>query len=156
MGTCRQCGSWSVADHNHTKVIGREWARPHLCQLARHGLWPVRKRFIRDNVWRWRSKPERIILNSYCTRAAWSAIYETILTVRLETSGGVLSTVDMVVQRRHGPRWLRDRDDKCRRVVRGSILCDPIQPNPSADWPNPTQPTTSGKIWTQSDPTQYS
>ena len=24
MGTCRQCGSWSVADHNHRKAIGRE------------------------------------------------------------------------------------------------------------------------------------
>jgi len=29
----------------------------------------------------------------------------------LETSGGVLSTVDMVVQRRDGPRRLRDHDD---------------------------------------------
>jgi len=29
----------------------------------------------------------------------------------METSGGVLSTVDMVVQRRDGPRWLRDLDD---------------------------------------------
>ena len=37
------------------------------------------------------------------------------------------------------------------RVVRGSILCDPIQPNVSADWPNPTQPTKSGKNWTQPD-----
>ena len=33
--------------------------------------------------------------------------YETIPHVRLETSGGV----DMVVQRRHGPRRLRDDDD---------------------------------------------
>jgi len=41
------------------------------------------------------------------------------------------------------------------RVVHGSILCDPVQPNPSSDWPNPTQPTTSGKIWTQPDPTQF-
>jgi len=31
--------------------------------------------------------------------------------VRLETSGDVLSTVDMVVQRRDGPRWLRELDD---------------------------------------------
>jgi len=37
--------------------------------------------------------------------------YETIPHVRLETSGGVLSTVDMVVQRRNGPRRLRDDDD---------------------------------------------
>jgi len=35
----------------------------------------------------------------------------TIPPVRLETSGGVLSTVDMVVQRRDGPRRLRDNDD---------------------------------------------
>ena len=40
------------------------------------------------------------------------------------------------------------------RVVHGSILCDLIKPNPSADWPNTTQPTASGKIWTQPDPTQ--
>ena len=39
------------------------------------------------------------------------------------------------------------------RVVHGSILCGPIQPNPSADRPNPTQSTTSGKIWTQSNTT---
>ena len=39
------------------------------------------------------------------------------------------------------------------RVVHGSILCDPIQPNPSADWSNPTQPTTSGEIWTQPNTT---
>ena len=25
-------------------------ARPHLCKLAQHGPWPVRKRFIRDHV----------------------------------------------------------------------------------------------------------
>jgi len=31
--------------------------------------------------------------------------------VRLETSGDVLSTVDMVVQRRDGLRWLRELDD---------------------------------------------
>ena len=31
--------------------------------------------------------------------------------VRLETPGDVLSTVDMVVQRRNGPRRLREHDD---------------------------------------------
>ena len=30
---------------------------------------------------------------------------------RLKSCGGVLSTVDMVVQRRDGPRRLRDHDD---------------------------------------------
>jgi len=40
-----------------------------------------------------------------------STSYETIPRVRLETPGGVLSTVDMVVQRRDGPRRLRDHDD---------------------------------------------
>jgi len=40
------------------------------------------------------------------------------------------------------------------RGVHGSILCDLMQPNPSADWPNRTQPITSGKIWTQPDPIQ--
>jgi len=40
-----------------------------------------------------------------------SASYEMIPPVRLESSGGVLSTVDMVVQRRDGPRWVREHDD---------------------------------------------
>ena len=44
-------------------------------------------------------------------QVARPAIYETIPPVRLETSGGVLSTVDMVLQRRDGPRRLRDNDD---------------------------------------------
>ena len=51
MGTCRQCGSWS-------------WARPHLCKLARHEPWPVRKRFIGDHIWRGRYKTGRIGNNS--------------------------------------------------------------------------------------------
>ena len=29
----------------------------------------------------------------------------------MDSSGGVLWTVDMVVQRRDGPRWLREHDD---------------------------------------------
>ena len=40
-----------------------------------------------------------------------STSYETIPPVPLESSGGVLSTMDMVVQRRDGPRWLREHDD---------------------------------------------
>jgi len=42
---------------------------------------------------------------------ASSTSYETIPLVRLETSRGVLYIVDMVVQRRDGPRRLRDDDD---------------------------------------------
>jgi len=41
-----------------------------------------------------------------------STSYETIPYVRLETSGDVLSTVDMVGQRHDGPRWLRKLDDE--------------------------------------------
>jgi len=40
-----------------------------------------------------------------------STISEMIPTVLLETSGGVLSAVDTVVQRRNGARRLRDYDD---------------------------------------------
>ena len=40
------------------------------------------------------------------------------------------------------------------RVVHGSIFCDPTQPNPSIDRPNPTRPTASWKISTQPNPTQ--
>jgi len=45
----------------------------------------------------WRRPPGR-------PRTSGSTSYETIPPVRLETSGDVLSTVDMVVQRRDGPR----------------------------------------------------
>ena len=41
-----------------------------------------------------------------------STSYETIPPVSLESSGGVLSTVDMVVQRRDGPQRLRDHDNE--------------------------------------------
>ena len=44
-------------------------------------------------------------------RTTGSTSYEAIPRVRLKSSGGVLSTVDMVVQRRDGPRRLRDHDD---------------------------------------------
>ena len=43
------------ADSAHLQKSDR--TRPHLCKLAWHGLWPVRKRFIRDHVWQGRSKP---------------------------------------------------------------------------------------------------
>jgi len=39
-----------------------------------------------------------------------STSYETVPHIRLETAGDVLSTVDMVVQRRDGPRQLREHD----------------------------------------------
>ena len=41
-----------------------DWTRPHLCKLARRGPWPVQKRFIRDHVWRGRSKPGCRIVGS--------------------------------------------------------------------------------------------
>ena len=44
----------------------------------------------------------------------WYRLTQVVLEippVRLESSGGVLSTVHMVVQRRDGPRRLRDHDD---------------------------------------------
>jgi len=44
-------------------------------------------------------------------RTSGSTSYETIPPVRLETSEGMLSTLDMVVQRRDGPRQLRENDD---------------------------------------------
>jgi len=61
MGTCRQCGSWSVAGCSHKKVIGRD---PICASQARHGPWPVQKRFIRDHVWWGRSKPGCRIVGS--------------------------------------------------------------------------------------------
>ena len=57
-----------------------------------------------DRTWR---RPAHLVVHG--TSDATS--YETILPVPLETSGGVLSTVDMVMQRRDGPRRLLDDDD---------------------------------------------
>ena len=36
MGKCRQCGSWSMAGHNHRKVIGRG----PICTSWHDGPWP--------------------------------------------------------------------------------------------------------------------
>ena len=35
-----------------------DWVRRHLCKLARHGPWPVRKWSITDHVWSGRSKTD--------------------------------------------------------------------------------------------------
>jgi len=59
----------------------------------------------------------------------------------LEISAGLLSTVDMVVQRRDGPRWLREHDDDDDDVPhppaqRGSatgIMSTPIFPQDVLD-----------------------
>ena len=50
-----------------------------------------------------------------------STSYETIPPVRLESSGGVLSAVDMVVQRRDGPRRLRDHDIRLSMRIRAYV-----------------------------------
>jgi len=50
-----------------------------------------------------------------------SISYETIPSVRLETSGGVLSTVGMVMQRRDGPRQLLDEDDDDVYTVNNTV-----------------------------------
>jgi len=51
-----------------------DWARPNLCRLARHGPWPGRKWFIRDHVWRGRSKP-----------GCWIVVLVTIAWLTTET-----------------------------------------------------------------------
>ena len=72
----------------------------------------------------WRRPPRR-------PRNNWLDSYETIPHVRLETSGDVLSTVDMVVQRRDGPSWLRELDDDddddscCVPCERGASIVSP-------------------------------
>jgi len=45
--------------------------------------------------------------------------------------------------------YFPDQVEEETRVVHGSILCDPIQPGPSAEWPNPTH-----YKWKTVDPTQ--
>ena len=42
-------------------------ARPPLCKLAPHGVWPVQKWFVRDRVWRGKSKPGYRIVGSVTT-----------------------------------------------------------------------------------------
>ena len=63
-----------------------------------------------------------------CPWSKWLDQLRNIPPVQLETSGCVLSTMDMVVQRRDGPRWLRDDDDdelcvcSSNSWVRGSCM----------------------------------
>ena len=54
---------WFMVCHWSQSQEG-DWARPNLCKLARHGPWPVRKRFINDHPWRGRSKPGCQIVGS--------------------------------------------------------------------------------------------
>ena len=44
-----------------------DWVRPHLCKLAQHGPWPVRKWFTKDHVRQGRSKPGCRIVRSVTT-----------------------------------------------------------------------------------------
>jgi len=60
---------WSIFSPPSNFVNGQspvygDWARPHLCKLAWHGPWPVQKRFVRDHVWRGRSKPSCLVTGS--------------------------------------------------------------------------------------------
>ena len=86
-----------------------------------------------------------------------STSYETIPHVQLEISGDVLSTADMVVQRRDGPRRLREIDDddiaslrldaadilglsSCTwRQVTAVIACMHLKHNSCHVWPTPHQ-----------------
>jgi len=52
----------------------------------------------------------RVVAHLVVHGTSGSTSYETIPPVRLESCGGVLSTVDMVVQRRDCPRRLRELD----------------------------------------------
>jgi len=72
-----------------------DWARPHLCKLARHGPWPVRKRFVRDRVWRGRWKPGCRIVGS--VTIVWS-------TTEADDQSSLHCVI--VVDRCHvGPYW---------------------------------------------------
>jgi len=69
----------------------------------------------------------------------------TIIFGTLSFPVGKLSTL------RNGPVFC----PPCVTELSIGPLCDPIQPNPSADGTNPIQPTARGKFWTQPNPTQY-
>jgi len=56
-----------------------------------------------------------------------STSYETIPHVQLEISGDVLSTEDMVVQRRDGPRRLREIDDDEKRTDNRATATGSVQ-----------------------------
>ena len=51
------------------------------------------------------------------------------------------------------PRTVTDKLQRVLNAAAHFVWPDPTQL--SADWPNPSQPTTSEKIWTQPDPNQY-
>ena len=57
---------WLMVRHWPQSLEG-DWARPHLYKLTWHGPWPVWKLFIRDHVWRGKSKPGYQIVGSVTT-----------------------------------------------------------------------------------------
>ena len=105
---------WSQSQEGH-------WARPHLCKLARHGPWPVRKWLIRDHVWRGRSKPDcrnsRVDKNSVVDHRSWRPVLCPLRNRQMSCMtilGVEMQAVDQVDAQRHqhtqanvdGFRWL--------------------------------------------------
>jgi len=87
------------------KLLAWPWPRP----LQEHSLITR----LRDYTWPTGVQNLKSLGVSHLVvhGASGSTSYETIPRVRLETSGDLLSASGIVVQRRDGPRRLRDHDD---------------------------------------------
>jgi len=94
-------------------ACGSTWRR----HTGKHGSSAPHRRITQPTSW-----PHVGVAHLVVHGTTGSNGYETIPPfVRLESSGGVLSAVDMVVQRRDGPRRLRDHDVRLSMRVRAYV-----------------------------------
>jgi len=102
-----------------------DWARPHLCRLARYGPLPVRKQFTRDGVWCWRWKPGCGIVGSVTTetvmrmdRYAWIK-HDEVFELRCDLIAGFSDCHIQVQERLRAPtrRSIRGADDNWKQCL---------------------------------------
>jgi len=71
------------------------------------------------------------VLYCFCVAAEFSANKDLYIIMHLEGPNDTTGNAVVHFAVLHIP--------VLHKVVHGSILCDPNQPNPSADWPNPLE-----------------
>ena len=106
--TSADCSDFTVSSpipstHLGIWAYGSTWRR----HTGKHGSSAPHQRYHSTDLLTARGVAHLVV-----HRTSGSNSYETIPHVWLETSGDVLSTVDMVVQRRDGPHWLCELDDE--------------------------------------------
>jgi len=106
-------------------------------------FWPQNKRISRTHL-------GTLLCQSLVILAAIGFIFEIAqgcFKDQFRTTQGLIGSHDQRGARAYnGDLEAEPPTDVQGRVVHRLIFCDPIQPNPSADWHNPTQPKVTVNI----------